>query len=555
MATETSSSPLLRINDLSVSFRRNGVWSEVIRSVSLTVNRGRVLAIVGESGSGKTVSSLACMGLLPAEISRVNHGQIIFGQDLDLLSNASAGAKTVRGKRITMIFQEPMSSLNPSMRVGDQIAESILQMRRLNASDLAQEVVRCMAEVELPSPEQLRQRYPHELSGGQKQRVMIAMALAVDPDLIIADEPTTALDVTVQKSILSLLHRLQRERQLAMIFISHDLELVAEIADDLAVMYKGEVVESGSAHDVLRTPSHPYTRALLACKPPVDGTRRHLLTLADALGDTHPPDRVYPKNTGKKVVLEATNLRKSFVTRRNIFGQPSAYFEAVKGVSFDLFEGETLGIVGESGCGKSTVSRMIMGLAPIDSGTLQWYPESGEPRPIVQLVFQDPYASLNPRITAVNCLIEALVNSKQATRAEEARSMALTLMLEVGLPAEFADRYPHAFSGGQRQRLVIARALCANPKVLILDESVAALDISVQAQVLNLLNQLKAERQLTFVFISHDLRVVAYMSDRVMVMYKGQIEELGDAQEILTSPQREYTRKLLASIPGISTSV
>lgn len=555
MATETNASPLLRITDLSVSFRRNGVWSEVIRSVSLTVNRGRVLAIVGESGSGKTVSSLACMGLLPAEISRVNHGQIIFGQDLDLLSNASAGAKTVRGKRITMIFQEPMSSLNPSMRVGDQIAESILQTRRLNASDLAREVVRCMAEVELPNPEQLRQRYPHELSGGQKQRVMIAMALAVDPDLIIADEPTTALDVTVQKSILGLLHRLQQERQLAMIFISHDLELVAEIADDLAVMYKGEIVESGSAHDVLRTPSHPYTRALLACKPPVDGTRRHLLTLADALGDTPPPDRVYPKNTGKKVVLEATNLRKSFVTRRNVFGRPSAYFEAVKGVSFDLFEGETLGIVGESGCGKSTVSRMIMGLAPIDSGTLQWYPESGEPRPIVQLVFQDPYASLNPRITAVNCLIEALMNSKQATRAEEARSMALTLMLEVGLPAEFADRYPHAFSGGQRQRLVIARALCANPKVLILDESVAALDISVQAQVLNLLNQLKAERQLTFVFISHDLRVVAYMSDRVMVMYQGQIEELGNAQEILTAPKRAYTQKLLASIPGISTRV
>jgi peptide/nickel transport system ATP-binding protein len=554
MATETSSSPLLRINDLSVSFRRNGVWSEVIRSVSLTVNRGRVLAIVGESGSGKTVSSLACMGLLPAEISRVNHGQIIFGQDLDLLSNASAGAKTVRGKRITMIFQEPMSSLNPSMRVGDQIAESILQTRALNASDLAREVVRCMAEVELPSPEQLQQRYPHELSGGQKQRVMIAMALAVDPDLIIADEPTTALDVTVQKSILSLLHRLQRERQLAMIFISHDLELVAEIADDLAVMYKGEVVESGSAHDVLRTPSHPYTRALLACKPSVDGTRRHLLTLADALGDTHPPDRVYPKNTGKKVVLEATNLRKSFVTRRNIFGRPSAYFEAVKGVSFDLFEGETLGIVGESGCGKSTVSRMIMGLTPIDGGTLHWYPQSGEPRPIVQLVFQDPYASLNPRITAVNCLIEALVHSKQAAQTTEARSMALALMQEVGLPAEFADRYPHAFSGGQRQRLVIARALCANPKVLILDESVAALDISVQAQVLNLLNQLKVERQLTFVFISHDLRVVAYMSDRVMVMYQGRIEEIGDAASILTTPKHAYTQKLLASIPGISTS-
>ncbi len=552
MATDSISTPMLQISDLSVSFRRNGVWSEVIRSVSLTVMRGRVLAIVGESGSGKTVSSLACMGLLPAEISRVNHGNIVFDRTIDLLQNASEGAKSVRGKRITMIFQEPMSSLNPSMRVGDQIAEAIRQTRDLSATELTQEVVRRMAEVELPQPDSMRKRYPHELSGGQKQRVMIAMALAVDPDLIIADEPTTALDVTVQKSILSLLHRLQRERQLAMIFISHDLELVSEIADDLAVMYKGDVVESGRARDVLAQPNHPYTRALLACKPPVDGTRRHLLTLTDVLGDTHPPDRVYPKNTCKKVVLEATNLRKSFVTRRSIFGRPSAYFEAVKDVSFQLFEGETLGIVGESGCGKSTVSRMIMGLSPLDGGTLRWYPQTAEPRPIVQLVFQDPYASLNPRITAVNCLIEALVHSKQAAHTAEARSMALALMHEVGLPAEFADRYPHAFSGGQRQRLVIARALCANPKVLILDESVAALDISVQAQVLNLLNQLKVERQLTFVFISHDLRVVAYMSDRVMVMYRGLIEEIGTPNDIFYSPTRDYTKKLVASIVGVS---
>lgn len=554
MATETTDEALLSIRELSVSFRRDGVWTEVLHKVSLTVHRGRVLAIVGESGSGKTVSSLACMGLLPPEISRVNNGQITFDGVGDLLANDAAGAKAIRGRRVTMIFQEPMSSLNPSMRVGDQIAESISQKQGLSSNVLTEEVIRRMKEVELPNPEQLRLRYPHELSGGQKQRVMIAMALAVDPDLIIADEPTTALDVTVQKSILTLLHRLQQERQLAMIFISHDLELVSEIADDLAVMYMGEVVEAGKARDILTAPSHPYTRALLACKPPADGTRKKLLTLADSLAAAHPPARVYPKNTGTKVILEARNLRQSFVTRRNIFGRPTAHFDAVKGVSFELFEGETLGIVGESGCGKSTVSRMIMGLAPIDSGEIRWYPQTGGERPIVQLVFQDPYASLNPRITAVNCLIEALVNSKQAANKADAHKLALQLMLEVGLPAEFADRYPHAFSGGQRQRLVIARALCANPKVLILDESVAALDISVQAQVLNLLNELKSERQLTYVFISHDLRVVAYMSDRVMVMYQGKIEEMGDAKTILGQPTREYTKQLLASVPGLSTT-
>lgn len=529
-----------------MAFRSGETFITVIHDVDLTVHHGRVLGVVGESGSGKTVSSLACLGLLPASASRVTHGKALF-KGKDLLADNFAGAKRARGAEIAMVFQEPMSSLNPSMRCGEQVAESIRLHRGLSGPEAWRAAVALFAEVELPHPEALVKRYPHELSGGQKQRVMIAMALAGEPDLIIADEPTTALDVTVQNSILLLLRRLQKERSLSMLFISHDLDVVARVADDVAVMWKGRVVEQGRATDVLRTPNHAYTKGLLACKPPVGGPRFELPTVSDALEGKPPSQRTFTTSKTEQAIIEARSLSISFVTRRNLFGKATAHFDAVSDVSFTLFKGETLGIVGESGCGKSTLSRMVMGLLTPDAGTLHFTTRQKGRSPAVQLVFQDPFSSLNPRMTAAECLIEALLVSGVAGDTTSARQGAIKRLTEVGLHEDFADRYPHAFSGGQRQRLVIARALCTDPEVLILDESVAALDISVQAQVLNLLNTLKEERGLSFIFISHDLRVVQFMSDRIMVMYRGRIEETGTADQVMTRPTSDYTKRLIAS--------
>lgn len=537
----------LEIEHLSLSFRNGDAYTRVLHDVNLRVRKGRVLGVVGESGSGKTVSSLACMGLLPTERVRIDGGRALYDGDLDLLSNGFERARELRGSTIAMIFQEPMSSLNPSMRCGEQVAEVVRLHRKLSGRKaVSAAVLEHFREVELPEPEAMMMRYPHELSGGQKQRVMIALALAGNPELIIADEPTTALDVTVQKSIIALLRRLQRERGLSMLFISHDLELVAKLADDVAVMWQGRVVEQGAASAVITQPQHAYTRGLLACRPPTTGERIVLPTVQDALESRNPEQHTFRSAPPNEVILKASDLRKSFVTRRNILGKPTAFFEAVRGVSFELFRGETLGIVGESGCGKSTLSRMLTGLIAPDSGCIAWELEQ-QPTPAVQLVFQDPYSALNPRMTAADCLAEALLVSKQAKSASSARQGALQLMEEVGLPAGFADRYPKAFSGGQRQRLVVARALCANPKVLLLDESVAALDISVQAQVLNLLNRLKEERDLTYIFISHDLNVVRFMSDRILVMYRGRIEEIGSAEAIMNTPKQRYTQQLVSA--------
>ena len=540
---------LLEIDKLSVAFRSEEGWKTVIHDVSLSLKRGESLGVVGESGSGKTVSSLACMGLLPPGISRIEGGSIRF-EGSDLLANKGAAAQAFRGSRMAMVFQEPMSALNPSMRCGEQVAEAVRLHRKLKSDQAHTVVTDLFAEVELPNPEAMYARYPHELSGGQKQRVMIALALAGDPSLLIADEPTTALDVTVQASILKLLRRLREERGLAMLFISHDLDVVARVADRVAVMWNGRVVELGPTERLLTHPEHPYTRGLLACKPPVTGARTVLPTVSDVLENRTVQAHSFAINTGSEPVVQVRNVSKSFVTRRNLFGRPTAFFEAVRGVSFDVIRGETLGIVGESGCGKSTLSRMVMQLLKPDSGDIVYLTSKRGGGPAVQLVFQDPFSSLNPRITAVGCLIEALTVSGVCSDKRAARSKALALMAEVGLPEAFADRYPHAFSGGQRQRLVIARALCTEPEVLILDESVAALDISVQAQVLNLLNRLKEERNLTYIFISHDLRVVRFMSDRVLVMYKGKIEELGPAQAVMEHPRSAYTQKLVAGALG-----
>ena len=525
---------LLSVQNLSVSFKSNDGWKQVVHSISYDVYRGMTLGLVGESGSGKTVSSLACMGLLPEKTARVDGGTIVF-KGKSLLGNNFEGARQQRGCSIAMIFQEPMTSLNPSMRCGEQVEEVIAAHLKLSKAEGEKRVVDLFKEVELPEPESIGKRYPHELSGGQKQRVMIAIALAADPDLIIADEPTTALDVTVQRAVIDLLHRLKESRGLGLIFISHDLDVVGAVADDIVVLQHGNIRETGRTIDILTNPQDPYTIKLLSCKPPTSGER---LPLADP-ENTKP----YQFSIGTSPILAVRKLKKTFVTKKSLFGKPTATYEALKEISFDLFEGESLGIVGESGCGKTTVSRIVMGLEKADGGEIAW----SHGRPAIQLVFQDPYASLNPRKTVAQMLTEALEFAGNVMSEETPEHIA-RLLKEVDLPLECQSRYPHSFSGGQRQRLVIARALAANPSVLILDESVAALDVSVQAQVLNLLNEIRSQRKLSYIFISHDLHVVRYMCERMIVMHKGQIVEQGNSDQIMQSPTNGYTRKLIDSI-------
>lgn len=531
---KNTDAPLLEVNNLSISFKSDDDWKQVVHGVSYRVYRGQTLGLVGESGSGKTVSSLACMGLLPIKTSRIDSGEISYKGE-SLLENHFEGARKQRGCSIAMIFQEPMTSLNPSMRCGQQVEEVIKTHLRLSTTECKKRVVDLFAEVELPDPANIGKRYPHELSGGQKQRVMIAIALAANPDLIIADEPTTALDVTVQRAVIDLLNRLKTTRGLGMIFISHDLDVVAAVADTLVVLQHGSICETGLTNDILKHPQHPYTRKLLSCKPPTSGVRR---PLADA-SNSEP----YSFEIGTSPILAVRKMKKTFATKKSLFGKPLSTYQALKEVSFELFEGESLGIVGESGCGKTTVSRIIMGLETADSGDVLW--TTG--RPAIQLVFQDPYASLNPRKTVEQMIIEALVVAGKVDKVDASEHIS-RLLMEVDLPEEYKSRYPHSFSGGQRQRLVIARALAANPSVLILDESVAALDVSVQAQVLNLLNEIRSKRRLSYIFISHDLHVVRYMCERMLVMEKGEIIEHGKSDEIMFTPKHEYTRRLISSI-------
>ncbi|MCH2197370.1 MAG: ABC transporter ATP-binding protein [Flavobacteriales bacterium] len=538
------SKSILSIQNLSITFRQGKEWNQVIKGVSLEVPQGGILGVVGESGSGKTVSSLACLGLLPSKIARIDHGVALFGASQeDLLKDNFSNAKRYRGKEITMIFQEPMSSLNPSMTCGAQVAEMLKEHLGMDAKKARQRTVELFTEVELPVPDDMFDSYPHELSGGQKQRVMIAMALAPEPSLIFADEPTTALDVTVQKSVLELLRRLQQARQLSMIFISHDLGVVAHVADQVAVMYKGEVLESGPVTQVMENPTQAYTKGLLACVPPTGGERVRLQTVEEIIKGGEMKKEIYSSSPSEDPILRVKNLWKRFVTKRNLLGKATDHFEAVRGVSFELFQGETLGIVGESGCGKSTISRMIIGLIEPSEGSIEWSGSAGA----VQLVFQDPYSSLNPRISVGTALVEAMMVNEVESDKQKAQDQVRSILAEVGLDPSHFDRYPHSFSGGQRQRIVVARALCTKPRVVVLDESVAALDVSVQAQVLNLLNELKASRGLTYVFISHDLHVVHYMSDRLLVMERGQIVESGNAHKIFTQPSEEYTKKLVES--------
>lgn len=585
---------LLSIRNLKVAFKRENQWAEAVHGIDLDVMAGRTLGLVGESGSGKSVSSLAVMRLLNEKVSRIEADSIqIDGEEIKDFNEKEMAE--VRGKRIAMIFQEPMTSLNPVYKCGYQVSEMILQhegksaLRRpstgsgtsqgpkpVSKKAAKERVISLFKQVMLPRPEAIYDSYPHELSGGQKQRVMIAMAIACHPQLLIADEPTTALDVTVQLEILKLLRQLQAETGMGMIFITHDLGVVAEIADDVAVMHNGEILERGTVGEIMSHPQHPYTQGLLACRPPMDVRLKRLpivkefldgqwqggkaqilhdLQITEAERKAH-LEQLYSKTP----LLKVEHLKTWYPLRKGVFSRVYGHVKAVDDVSLEVYEGETLGLVGESGCGKTTLGRSILRLAEPTGGKV-WFDGvevtalKGQAlrdfRKQAQIVFQDPYSSLNPRITIGEAIAEPMRVHGIEKDADKQRTAVCDLLEQVGLKAEHYDRYPHEFSGGQRQRICIARALAVNPRLVICDESVSALDVSVQAQVLNLLNKLKAERGLTYIFISHDLSVVRFMSDRVVVMYNGKPVEMNDADELFERPQNDYTKKLIAALPGI----
>lgn len=529
----------------------------------MDVPHNSIVGIVGESGSGKSVTSLAAMGLLPKKNCRVE-GSIHF-EDRDLLQMDSKDWRKIRGKDIAMIFQEPMSALNPSMRCGKQVVEIIRQHHKISASEARQQTLELFRKVKLPRPTEILDSYPHQISGGQMQRVMIAMALACKPKLIIADEPTTALDVTVQKEILELLKELQKETGMSMIFISHDLGLVSQVADRVVVMYQGHIEEQGSSYQVFKMPKASYTKALLASRPSMDKRLERLPTIASLSEERFEPVVVSPSQrayTHKKLytqipLLEIRNVKKIYFDRAGLFGKKRTVL-AVDGVNFDIFEGETVGLVGESGCGKSTLGKVILQLEPTTDGSIKYrgieltkLDRKGLRglRKDIQLIFQDPYASLNPRMTLGRALTEPMKVHGIGATAVIRKRKATELLEKVGLGGDFFDRYPHELSGGQRQRIGVARAIALEPKVVICDESVSALDISVQAQVLNLLNELKEEFGFTYLFISHDLAVVKYMSDQLLVMKEGKIVERGEADEVYANPVTDYSRTLIESIP------
>lgn len=566
---------MLNVNNLKIQFlnKEEKTWSAAVSDISFQVDKGKVLGIVGESGSGKSVTSFSIMRLHDEQATEVD-GSIRF-EDIDLLKLSSEDIRRYRGNKIAMIFQEPMTSLNPVFTCGDQVKEAIVLHQKLDAETAKAKTIALFEEVQLPRPEHIYNSYPHQLSGGQKQRVMIAMALSCNPALLIADEPTTALDVTVQKTILELLLRLKTERQMAMIFISHDLGVIAEIADDVAVMYKGSIVEQGTAREIFSNPKHPYTKGLLACRPVPERRLKKLPIVADFLNgnaersvahllaenqytESEIADR-RSKLYAQKPILQVANLCTWFPIKKGLFGKATDYVKAVDEVSFDVFPGETLGLVGESGCGKTTLGRSIIRLVEPTSGKLLFEnndllalnkSELKAMRRQVQIIFQDPYSSLNPRLSIGSALIEPLQVHGLFENDTKRKHVILGLLDRVGLNADHYNRYPHEFSGGQRQRIVIARALALQPKFIICDESVSALDVSVQAQVLNLLRELQQEMGLTYIFISHDLAVVKHISDRMMVMNKGKIEEVGFPNEIYDNPKAAYTKKLIAAIPG-----
>ena len=554
---------LLSVKNVSISFSQQSETVTAVKNISFTLKKNEILAIVGESGSGKSVTSLAILGLLDKKKSKVS-GEIIYN-GISLIGLQEKEYQKYRGNEISMIFQEPMSSLNPSLRCGFQVTEILRQHTNLSKKEAKKETLSLFEKVKLPRPNALFNTYPHEISGGQKQRVMIAMAIACKPQILIADEPTTALDVTVQKEILLLLKELQQETKMSIIFVSHDLSLVSEIADNVAVMYKGEMMEYAYAKAIFTDPQNTYTKALLSARPSLDTRLVQLPTITDFLENKARPD-IETAHTRKErqaemydqaPLLEMKNVEKTYISKSGIFSK-SREVKAVNDVPFSIYPGETLGLVGESGCGKSTLGNAILQLAPAEGGSILFKGEEiiglsskrlRELRKDIQIIFQDPYASLNPRLTVGQAIMEPMQVHKLYTSKQARKERALYLMQRVGLEQEHFNRYPHEFSGGQRQRIGIARTIAVEPQLIICDESVSALDISVQAQVLNLLNELKKDFGFTYIFISHDLAVVKYMADQLVVMQQGRIEEIGDADNIYSAPKSTYTKNLIDAIP------
>ena len=553
---------LLEVRDLRVTFRLDKKTTfEAVKGISFNVPRNSTVALVGESGSGKSVSSLAVMGLLPPDTTIIDKQSSIHFGGRDLLQLSIAERRTMCGKDISMIFQEPMSSLNPVFTVGFQIAEVLRQHMGMNRKQARARTLALLEEVGIPDPATKIDAYPSQMSGGQQQRVMIAMAIACEPKLLIADEPTTALDVTIQKQIMDLIAALQKKHQMSVLFITHDLGLVGEIADRVIVMRHGEVRETGEVRQVFDAPQDSYTKALLHCRPSLDERPWRLPVIADYMEGKAGPGVAVKQRTrgyapGDEPVLVVNNLSKSFYTREGLFGKRE--FQAVKDVSFTLPRGKTLGVVGESGSGKTTVGLTLLRLHQATGGTAMFHGKDLIAMPNkeylpykrrIQIIFQNPYASLNPRYTVGQILLEPMRIHKIGATDQERIAKAYWLLDKVGLPEQAFHRYPHEFSGGQRQRIAIARCLTMQPEILVCDESVSALDVSVQAQVLNLLQDLQDEFGLSYIFISHDLSVVKYIADQVMVMHKGQVVELADSDQLYRNPVHPYTRTLLSAIP------
>jgi peptide/nickel transport system ATP-binding protein len=554
-----SKQPVIDVQNLSVSFDEQ----KVVKNINFQIHKNEILGLVGESGSGKSITSLAMTGLLPKNANTTGHIQF---SGYDLISINKKAFRKLRGRRIAMIFQEPMSSLNPSMKCGLQVAEMIAQHQQMRQNEIKKKVLALFDQVKLPQPDLIYQSYPHQISGGQKQRVMIAMAIACQPDLLIADEPTTALDVTVQCEIVDLLKELLQQTGMALLFITHDLELVAGMANRVAVMYQGELVEINQTQKLFDHPKTTYTKALLASKPKKGNRLKRLPTIKDVMDKNIPEDVITDQQRREthqqlyqqQPLLEIDNLSKTFYKYLG-YWKGKQKVKAVDEVSLKLYPGETLGLVGESGCGKSTLANLILQLEEPGEGILKYKDknitalnkaEQKRLRKDIQLIFQDPFSSLNPRMSIGKAIMEPIIYHGLAQNKVDARQKTLALLREVGLSADMFNRYPHEFSGGQRQRIGIARSIAVEPELIICDESVAALDISVQAQVLNLLNRLKKQYGFSYLFIAHDLKVVHYMADQLYVMHQGKMVEHGDADEVFYRPQKNYTQKLIKAIPG-----
>ncbi|MEJ7735884.1 MAG: ABC transporter ATP-binding protein [Chitinophagaceae bacterium] len=573
--------PLLHIKDLCIDFAGKTGVVNALQHVNLEIKRGEIVAIVGESGSGKSVTALSILQLLPSPPAVYRHGEILFSRkgnhSVNLMNLSSDEMRNIRGNEIAMIFQEPMTSLNPVFTCGQQVMEAIQLHQKIPVKPARLKAEELFEKVKLPDPSVLFRRYPHQLSGGQKQRVMIAMAMSCNPSLLIADEPTTALDVTVQKTILLLIKELQQQFNMGVIFITHDLGVVAELADRVVVMYKGKMVEQGTVTDLFQSAKNPYTKSLLACRPLLYKKGERLPVVSDFMRITddgeieekqvkhavvteHAKENlaVTPIKESSSPLITVEDLHIWFPAKKNLVGMPLQYTRAVNGISFEVYEGETLGLVGESGCGKTTLGRALLQLIKPTKGKVLFKGQEltgyspallRTMRRNMQIVFQDPYSSLNPSMTVGSAILEPLMIHGIFINEMAGKKSVIDLLEKVNLKAEHYYRYPHEFSGGQRQRIVIARSLALNPSFIIFDESVSSLDISVQAQVLNLLNDLKSEFKFTAIFISHDLSVVRYVSDRILVMNKGRIEESGVAEQIYHHPQSEYTQNLIRSIP------